>query len=305
MLRVDVESIARDGLTGRVVVLAGPRVIDDGALEDLRGLAAAGNLGVANTWGAKGVFAWDSPHHLGTCGLQAHDFELLGWRAAEAIVTTGLTDEVAAAHYSLAPTVDVPTDALRALTGRIRADGTPTNDLYARLAAIAQPGYADDKVPLHPARAARDLGAALPIDGFVAADPGVAGLWVARTFPTPALDPGAPRRVLVPSRREPGVAVRLASGAARAGRPALAVTTTPVDDESSRLVDVARGEGLDLTIVTWSPAGTFRDAAEHAELLAVALAAPGVTSVDVPVSLDDTARLVEAAGDVIAWGGIE
>ena len=25
----------------------------------------------ANTWGAKGVFPWDSPHHLGTCGLQA------------------------------------------------------------------------------------------------------------------------------------------------------------------------------------------------------------------------------------------
>jgi len=76
--------------TGRVVVLAGPGVIDDGALEGLRAFAAAGSLGVANTWGAKGVFAWDSPHHLGTCGLQANDFELLGFGDAGVIVATGL-----------------------------------------------------------------------------------------------------------------------------------------------------------------------------------------------------------------------
>jgi hypothetical protein len=43
----------------------------------------------------------------------------------------------------------------------------------------------------------------------------------------------------------------------------------------------------------------------HAERLAAALEAPGVTIVDVPVALEDTRLLVEAAGDVIAWGGID
>jgi hypothetical protein len=31
----------------------------------------------------------------------------------------------------------------------------------------------------------------------------------------------------------------------------------------------------------------------------------GVTVVDVPVALDDTRLLVDAAGDVVAWGGID
>lgn len=291
-------------LTGRVVVLAGPGVIDDGALDGLRAFADGGGLGVANTWGAKGVFSWDSPHHLGTCGLQARDFELLGWSDAATILTTGLTDEVDERHYALAPVVDIPPADLADLAGMVRADSAPTNELYARLAAIAQPGYADDKVPLHPARAAKDLGATLPDGGLVVADPGVAGLWVARTFPTPALAPDEPRRVVVPARREPGIATRLASDAARAGRAAVAVTTDPPDPETRRLLDVANDERLDLVVVAWGEAGTLRDADDHAVRLAAALVTHGVTVVDVPVALEDTRLLVDAAGDVIAWGGI-
>ena len=45
---------------GTVVVLAGPGVVQDGAVGGLRALAAAGRLGVLNTWGAKGVFHWQS-----------------------------------------------------------------------------------------------------------------------------------------------------------------------------------------------------------------------------------------------------
>ncbi len=302
---MDSETLLRDGATGCIVVLAGPRVIDEDALPALRGLAAAGSLGVANTWGAKGVFAWDSPHHLGTCGLQSRDFELLGWREADLVVTTGLTDEVSLSLEALAPVVDLAVRDLASATGAIRADRAPTNDLYPRLAAIAQPGYVDDKVPLHPARAAADLGAALPANGFVAADPGRAGLWVARTFPTPALEPGAPRRVLVPAAREPGVALRLATEAARAGRPAIAVTTAPLDRASTQAVDAARAESLDLVVAAWTTEGTLADASAHGALLCDALATPGVTVVEVPVALGDTVRLVEAAGDVVAWGGID
>lgn len=292
--------------TGRVVVLAGPGVINGDALDGLRAFAHAGNLGVANTWGAKGVFAWDSPHHLGTCGLQARDFELLGWGEADAIVATGIdADESPPERFSLAPVIDLAPGDLAAEAGAVVASGEPLrNDLYPRLAAIAQPGYVDDKVPLHPARAVADLGAVLPAGGLVAADPGVAGLWVARTFPTPALQPGLPRRVVVPARREPGVAARLAFSAARAGRAAIAVTTQPLDRATRRVVDAATDDGIALVIVAWGEHGHVRVADDHRRLLTEALTSRGPVVVDVPVALDDTAVLVEAAGAVVAWGGL-
>jgi len=292
--------------SGRVVVLAGPGVIDDGAIDALRAFASAGNLGVANTWGAKGVFAWDSPHHLGTCGLQSRDFELLGWHDADAIVATGLDDaESPRDRFAVAPVVDVAPSDLANLTGRIVATGPPLdNQLYPKLATIAQPGYASEMVPLHPARAVADLGAVLPPGGLVAADPGIAGLWVARTFPTPALSPGQRRRVIVPARVEPGAAVQLAVTAARAGRPAIAVVHEPLDDATNEAMAAADRDRARVTVVVWGGRGRLRVAAEHRERLADALASPGLAMLEVPIYLDETNALVQAAGDVVAWGGL-
>jgi thiamine pyrophosphate-dependent acetolactate synthase large subunit-like protein len=292
--------------SGRIVVLAGPGVIDDGAVDGLRTFAAAGGLGVANTWGAKGVFAWDSPHHLGTCGLQARDFELLGFADADLIVTTGLdTDESPMDRYALAPSDAVAPPDLAAVAGAYTATGEPLhNELYPRLAAIAQPGYTDDKVPLHPARAVADLGAMLPVGGLITADPGIAGLWVARTFPTPALEPGQPRRVVVPATRESGRAASLALEAARAGRPAIFVTTWPLDTPTEGVVEQARRASVNLTAVVWADHGAVRRADDHRAAIAAAVAAPGVATVTVPVAVDDTALLIEAAGEVVAWGGL-
>jgi len=303
----------------RVVVLAGPGVLvgpdarTTDALAGLRALAAAHDLGVANTWGAKGAFNWDSPHHLGTCGLQARDFELLGWSEADAILAVGVDDaESPRERFALAPVVDIDVHDLASLAAAAPPSknvGGPArvplvNDLSPCLAAIAAPGYVDEKVPLHPARAVADLGAVLPPAGLVAADPGVAGLWVARTFPTPALAPGEPRRVVVPAVREPGAATRLAIEAARAGRPAIAVTTEPLDDATASACAAAAEEGLDLVIVGWGSRGRLQDADEHRLRIADALGAPGVTTLEVPVALEDTNLLVEAAGDVVAWGGL-
>jgi hypothetical protein len=293
-------------MEGRVVVLAGPGVVDDGAVNGLRAFAAAGNLGVANTWGAKGVFAWDSPHHLGTCGLQARDFELLGFATVDAIIATGLdAGESPRERFALAPVVEVAPAELGALAGRVRATGDPLpNELYVRLAAVAQPGYTDAKVPLHPARAVADLGAVLPDGGFVTAEPGPAALWVARVFPTPALVPGRPRRVHVPSRRVRGAAARLARDAARAGRASVLVTAAPLDDASAAVVaDSGDGTGS-LTVVQWGADGDLASVDAHRERLADAIAAAGVTDLNVPVALEDTALLLEAAGKVVAWGGL-
>ncbi len=107
---------------GRLLVLAGPGVIDAAALPALRAFAAAGDLGVANTWGAKGVFAWDSPHHLGTCGLQARDFELLGVGDADAVVTVGLDpDESPIERLGPVPTLQLDPGDLVAATGHVGA----------------------------------------------------------------------------------------------------------------------------------------------------------------------------------------
>src|SRR5262249_31467968 len=59
-----------------LLVLAGPGVVRAGsdAVAGLQAVAAKAACGVVNTWGAKGVFRWDSPHHYGTAGLQADDF---------------------------------------------------------------------------------------------------------------------------------------------------------------------------------------------------------------------------------------
>jgi Thiamine pyrophosphate enzyme, central domain len=291
---------------GRIVVLAGPGVIDDGALDGLRALADRGAIGVANTWGAKGVFAWDSPHHLGTCGLQARDFELLGFGDADTIITTGLDDaESPSERFALAPVVDLAPSELAGQAGTLRATGEALpNELYRRLAAVAQPGYVDDKVPLHPARAVADLGAALPNGGFVTAETGLAGLWVARVFPTPALVPGQARRVHVPARREPGGAARLAVAAARTGRPAMLVATAPLDDATATVIEDAEREALPLVVTLWGDRGNMRSATDHRKRLDAAVTRAGTTTVEVPVALDDTDLLIEAAGDVVAWGGL-
>jgi thiamine pyrophosphate-dependent acetolactate synthase large subunit-like protein len=299
-----------DPSAGRIVVLAGPGVVDSSMVDGLRAFARDGNLGVANTWGAKGVFAWDSPHHLGTCGLQARDFELLGWAAADAIVATGIdVDESPRERFALAPVIEIAPGDLAASAGTIVSTGKPLhNQLYSRLAAVAQPGYVDDKVPLHPARAVADLGAMLPAGGLVAADPGVAGLWVARTFPTPALAPGEPRRVVVPATREAGIAASLAGAAASIGRRAIAVTTAPVDEATRRAIDEGSDRGIAFVVVVWGELGNVRAAGDHRALLARALddaqASRAPVVVDVPVALDDTALLVDAAGEVVAWGGL-
>jgi thiamine pyrophosphate-dependent acetolactate synthase large subunit-like protein len=296
-----------EGVSGRIIVLAGPGVIDDDAIDGLRALAAAGDLGVANTWGAKGVFAWDSPHHLGTCGLQARDFELLGFGAADLIVATGVSSpESPRERFALAPVVEIAPTALRDAAGRVRATSAPQNDLYPRLAAVAQPGYADDKVPLHPARAAADLGAVLPAGGLVVAEPGVAGLWVARTFPTPALAPGEARRVVVPARYTPGGAATLAVEGARAGRPTILVVERTPDTATRAVIEAAASEHLELTVAVWSDdAGSLAHVDEHQARLRDALATPGVVLIDLAVELGDTSLLIDAAGDVVAWGGLD
>jgi thiamine pyrophosphate-dependent acetolactate synthase large subunit-like protein len=271
-------------------------------VEGLRELALTANIPVANTWGAKGVFPWDSPHHMGTCGLQARDFELLGFADYDTIVATGIDpEESPQERFALAPVVEVPPTKLGELAREVTpaADPISPNELYQRLSKVAQPGFVDDRVPLHPARAVADLRAALPAEGVITADPGWAGLWVARTFPT--TDPGT---VIVPATRARGIAAALALVVALRGLPAMAVTTEPLDHTTLAVLELATELGASLVVDVWGAGGPVRRAGDHLAHLETAVSEPGVTILDVPVDASLTRKLVDAAGPVVAWGGL-
>lgn len=287
---------------GDLVVLAGPGVVGTGNIDGLRAFATAANVPVANTWGAKGVLRWDSPHHMGTCGLQARDFELLGFAGYDTIVATGIDPaESPPERFALAPVVEVPAGELGRLAQRVEpAPGElRPNDLYARLSKVAQPGYTDGRVPLHPARAVADVRSVLPSGGVVTADPGIAGVWVARTFPT--TEPGT---VTVPATARRGIAAALALVAALRGVPAIAVTIEPIDPTTFGVLKLGTELGAAFVVDVWGAGGPVRRVEDHGAQLQAAVSEPGVTIVDVPVDLSLTRKLVDAAGPVVAWGGL-
>ena len=295
----------------RTLVLVGPGVVRAGHLAGLRALAASMGCGVLNTYGAKGVFPWDDPHHFGTIGLQELDVELSGLADAELVITAGLDPtELAPERWSgSAQVLEVEPWQLSTLAHHWPDPGPVPEPppLYRALSGALADRYPSDDVPLSPARVVADLSAALPPGGLVAADPGVAGLWVGRAFPT--CQPGS---VVVSSVAIPGVAAALALAAALVDRPAVAVTTDPLDPTSEAMLDLARSWGRRLVVQVWtdrdggdglasSTTNPTTTATDHAARLAEALTRPGVQRLDVPVTFADTARLVDAAGPVVAW----
>ncbi len=209
--------------TPAVGFLVGPGVLAH--VDGVRALAERLGVAAVNTWGAKGVFRWDSPFHGGTAGLQARDFELAGLGEIDVLVTSGLDPaEVTSRPWEgRAEVVDVEPAGLAAF-GETWAHppATPSRPrLYTDLAAVVGPLYDD---PATPAARARALSQGLAPGGVVVAPPGLAGFWVARTWPT--VEPGS---VIVPATTEPGRAERAARAAAAEGRPVLFVSDRPAE----------------------------------------------------------------------------
>jgi thiamine pyrophosphate-dependent acetolactate synthase large subunit-like protein len=256
------------GAADRVAIIAGPHALWSRA--ELHAVAAHLGAPVANTWGAKGIFPWDSPHHMGTCGLQADDFALLGLARYDLVLGVGI-DPLEAPPAALAPldARHVGVNELEVLlTLPARTHPIEPNALYDRIAAVAQPGYVDDRSPRHPARAVMDLKQSMPPGAVLMAQPGPVGLWVARTFPT-----DGPGTVFVPAVAVPGIAAALAWLAARAGRDAVAVAAAPVDPVTTAIGRAAAAGGTPFRLEVWAD--------------------------DVDLAL--TSLLVDAAGPVVAW----
>jgi hypothetical protein len=296
-------------LVKHTLMLAGSGIVRAGAAAALRRFADVFGLAVANTWGAKGLFEWKSEHHMGTVGLQADDFRLLGFAEADLLLATGVDpDELPRKHWALAPRIlELAPEALAALADtwtRPRAVIRP-NDFLSRMSAAVQPLFAETKVPLSPARAVADYRAVLDGRDLLAADPGPAGLWVARTFPTTVLG-----SISVATRFTPGIAAQSALAAAKLGRRAIAVTRGPLDEATGRLLAEARRLGLRLVLDVWSedPIAGARDVqelAQHEAFLRAGLAAQAVTLLRTPVDLRDTQKLIAVAGPVVAWPEVE
>lgn len=262
-----------------MLVVAGPRLDNDG-VDAVRRFAERTNLGVLNTWGLKGLFRWDSPYHLGTAGLQERDFELGGVLDAATVLGVGLDPDESPPEL-LGNLVEVSPDELDEWAERLGwAERAPApTRLYTELAAALQPLYASDAAPLAPARAVVTIAALLPSGELVTADPGLAGLWVARTFTTTVLG-----SVRVPADKT----VRWYD----VDGPRLAVTVAPLDREPDG----------DTVVVVWHDDGrATASPEEHRAALGRALARGGPHVVDVAVDLSLTQVLLDVAGPVRAW----
>ena len=302
-----VEEVAR---AGHVVVLVGPGVVARRAVGGLRAVAAAGRLGVLNTWGAKGVFHWQSRHHWATVGLQARDFELGGLAEADLVLAVGV-DEREAPRRLWAPGSRpavrvVPAEALGPLAERWpRAPGAfpELPPLRQRLAAVTQAGWTAKTTPLMPSLVTRHYAQVLGDGGLVAADAGTAGYWVARTFATTRLG-----SALVPAAPIAGWAAAcvLVARLASPLRPALAVVDGGPDERTRAVVAAAQRLGVSIGLEEWDEAEEPSDAADHLARLAD-LVHGGLGTVSATLSTDPRQldEMIGVAGPVRAWTGDE
>jgi hypothetical protein len=278
----------------RLALVVGPGVVRAGATSDLLSLATSMNVAVVNTWGAKGVFRWDSPFHAGTAGLQARDWELAGVHDADVVVASGLDpDEVdvhGLGHHVVQEVSPAQLGTLAARWER-KAEEPVRPPLYETIASVVRPLYEDEGEPLSPARAALHLSGASPEHGVTIADADLAGFWVARTFPT-----GIPGSVVVAPQPMEGAAVAGALMARLAGRPALAVTAH-VGGVTEQLLEVADRAGQPVAVQVWEPDGQTMSPADHAALCGQQFqgAVTGLTGVAVRL---DPSPLVEVAGEL-------
>jgi Thiamine pyrophosphate enzyme, central domain len=287
-----------------VSVLAGPGVVRDVAVPGLHDLAVKANLGVLNTWGAKGVFHWRSHHHVATVGLQADDFVLGGLRDVDLIIGTGLDQgESPDARWRLAPSCIVPPGALAPLAEHCAAAAAPivVPPLRNRLAGVTQRGWELERSPLPPTRVTLHYGEYVSAGTLVAADAGIAGFWVARTLGTTRLG-----GVIVPSSPIPGFAAACVAAwlLRHPGRTGLAIVDGSGEGQTAAVVDAARRLGVVVPVEAWDPEGARLDADGHRERLGRMINGGDPGTAAVPTLATDQgqlAEMVEAAGPVVAW----
>ena len=287
-----------------MLILVGPGVIRASALDGVRDFARSAGCGIVTSWGAKGVERWDSPFHFGTFGLQQRDAECTGIDQAEILILSGIDSEETPQHLlDGCVTQEVPPGQLHALT----AAWPPSQSLpqrpgaYEQLRSVITPLYESEVVPLTPPRAALHMAGLLPEGGTVVADPGAAGFWLARSFPT-----SFPGNICIPASFTPGFAAAAALVCSLEGRPYFAVSDQiggieGLDDVTAELLELAEELNQPVALQLWGPEGTLSNSAAHIEVLQAQLAAEHVRIDEVPVNLDAIEDIERVAGELIAW----
>ena len=192
------------------VVLAGPGVERDGAMDALIRFSERLNVPVATTFLGKGVFPDDHPNALGTIGFMVRDYANFGFDRADVVVAVGYdlveyspsrwnpnrdkrivhvhrTVAEVDAHYTLAVGVQGSIgEALDAIAG--------SSDVHAIAGAVPpvrglvreelERGAADDAFPVKPQRLVADIRAAMGHDDIALCDTGAVKMWMARLYPT-------------------------------------------------------------------------------------------------------------------------
>src|SRR5205823_2818409 len=131
----------------------------------------------------------------------------------------------------------------------------------------------------------------------VAAEPGLAGFWVARTFPT-----SGPGLVHVPARRGPDGLAAACALVARwrdPSRPALAVCDAPLAHEVLLVVETADRLGLPIVVEVWDPNGAHIAPDAHLQRLQAMATADRSTVVHLATDDRQLGRMIEVAGPII------
>jgi acetolactate synthase I/II/III large subunit len=192
------------------VVLAGPGVARDAAMDALVEFSEALNLPVATTFLGKGVFPDDHPNALGTIGFMVRDHANFGFEDADVVVAVGYDlveyspekwnprrdKRIVHIHRTVAEVDEAYTlevglqgdigESLRAIAGAGSRFPEQTRERPGERAVREElaSGAGDDAFPVRPQRIVHDVREAMGREDIVLCDTGGVKIWMARLFPT-------------------------------------------------------------------------------------------------------------------------
>jgi acetolactate synthase-1/2/3 large subunit len=192
------------------VVLAGPGVARDDAMDALVRFSERLDLPVATTFLGKGVFPDDHPNALGTIGFMVRDYANFGFDRADVVVAVGYdlveyapdrwnpardksiihvhrtvaeVDEAYTLEVGIQGGIGASLDAIAdSASGKPPQDRELPGERLVR--EELRSGAVDDAFPVKPQRIVHDVREALDRDDIMLCDTGAVKIWMARLFPT-------------------------------------------------------------------------------------------------------------------------
>jgi len=192
------------------IILAGNGVIRDRASEELAGFTGKTGIPVATTFMGKGAIPADSELYLGSVGLQAKDYIMCGFEAADLVLAVGLDPVEYSPSFwnpdsskriihihSTHPEVDASYLPEVSLIGSIKESLhhlTPLCNFkrqvphyftkLKRMMETELDSYKDDaSFPMKPQRMIYDMRACLSRSDILISDVGAHKLWIGRLYP--------------------------------------------------------------------------------------------------------------------------